>query len=74
MITEREAAESHVSIVSYDYKRLVLGAGPGGRARCTVTWSGGRLKIKSAAAPGAANAHALIHHQLESFLNKYKFS
>ncbi|XP_038209291.1 mediator of RNA polymerase II transcription subunit 14 [Zerene cesonia] len=68
---ERETLWQGVCIRSYTYRSLVLGFGPGQRATAVLQWSAGsqRYTVATPAHQPAANAHHLLHHHLDHYLN-----
>ncbi|KAG6452583.1 hypothetical protein O3G_MSEX007707 [Manduca sexta] len=71
---ERENVWQGVCVRSYTYRALVVGTGPAQRATCVVTWSAQaqRYTVATPAHQPAANAHHLLHHHLDHYLNTHK--
>ncbi|CAK1548460.1 unnamed protein product [Leptosia nina] len=68
---ERETLWQGVGIRSYTYRSLVLGFGPGQRATAVLQWNAPtqRYTVATPAHQHAANAHHLMHHHLENYIN-----
>ncbi|CAH0698959.1 unnamed protein product [Spodoptera exigua] len=71
---ERETLWSGVCIRSYTYRSLVVGFGPLGRATAVLQWHAGsqRYTLATPAHQPAANAHHLLHHHLDHYINCHK--
>ncbi|XP_050349696.1 mediator of RNA polymerase II transcription subunit 14 [Nymphalis io] len=71
---ERESLWQGVCIRSYTYRSLVLGFGPAQRATAVLQWSAAaqRYTVATPAHQPAANAHHLLHHHLDHYLNWHK--
>nr|XP_032529352.1 mediator of RNA polymerase II transcription subunit 14 isoform X1 [Danaus plexippus plexippus] len=73
-LQERESVWQGVCIRSYTYRSLVLGFGPAHRATAVLQWSATnqRYTVATPAHQPAANAHHLLHHHLDHYLNWHK--
>lgn len=71
---ERESIWTGVCIRSYTYRSLVLGFGPAQRATAVIQWnmSTERYSIATPAHQPASNAHHMLHHHLEHYINWHK--
>ncbi|KAF9799341.1 hypothetical protein SFRURICE_000849 [Spodoptera frugiperda] len=71
---ERETLWSGVCIRSYTYRSLVVGFGPLGRATAVLQWHAAtqRYTLATPAHQPAANAHHLLHHHLDHYINCHK--
>ncbi|XP_053601349.1 mediator of RNA polymerase II transcription subunit 14 [Plodia interpunctella] len=71
---ERETLWQGVCIRSYTYRSLVLGFGPSQRATAVLQWNAAtqRYTVATPAHQPAANAHHLLHHQLDHHINWHK--
>ncbi|XP_059049158.1 mediator of RNA polymerase II transcription subunit 14 [Achroia grisella] len=71
---ERETLWQGVCIRSYTYRSLVLGFGPSQRATAVLQWSAAaqRYTLATPAHQPAANAHHLLHHHLDHYINWHK--
>ncbi|CAH2099787.1 unnamed protein product [Euphydryas editha] len=71
---ERETLWQGVCVRSYTYRSLVLGFGPAQRATAVLQWSAAaqRYTVATPAHQPAANAHHLLHHHLDHYLNWHK--
>ncbi|KAI8429987.1 hypothetical protein MSG28_000441 [Choristoneura fumiferana] len=71
---ERETLWQGVCIRSYTYRSLVLGWGAGARATAVLQWSAAtqRYTVATPAHQPAANAHHLLHHHLDHYINCHK--
>lgn len=72
-VQERESLWQGVCVRSYTYRSLVVGFG-GGRATCAVQWSPAlrRYAVATPAHQPANNAHHLLHHHLDQYINCHK--
>ncbi|XP_045529782.1 mediator of RNA polymerase II transcription subunit 14 [Pieris brassicae] len=70
-VQERESLWHGICIRSYTYRSLVLGFGPGQRATAVLQWNAPtqRYTVATPAHQPAANAHHLLHHHLEHYVN-----
>ncbi|XP_041973972.1 mediator of RNA polymerase II transcription subunit 14 isoform X2 [Aricia agestis] len=66
---ERESLWQGVCVRSYTYRSLVVGWGAGARATAALQWGGSRYTVATPAHQPAANAHHLLHHHLDHYLN-----
>ncbi|XP_072935893.1 mediator of RNA polymerase II transcription subunit 14 [Epargyreus clarus] len=73
-VQEREVLWQGVCIRSYTYRSLVLGFGTAQRATAVLQWSADtqRYTLATPAHQPAANAHHLLHHHLDHFINWQK--
>ncbi|XP_068628587.1 mediator of RNA polymerase II transcription subunit 14 [Battus philenor] len=71
---EREMLWQGVCIRSYTYRSLVLGFGVAQRATAVLQWSAAtqRYTVATPAHQPAANAHHLLHHHLDNYINWHK--
>ncbi|XP_045542671.1 mediator of RNA polymerase II transcription subunit 14 [Papilio machaon] len=71
---ERETLWHGICIRSYTYRSLVLGFGVAQRATCVLQWAAGahRYTVATPAHQPAANAHHLLHHHLDNYINWHK--
>ncbi|CAH2068775.1 unnamed protein product, partial [Iphiclides podalirius] len=71
---ERETLWQGVCIRSYTYRSLVLGFGAAQRATAVLQWSASaqRYTVATPAHQPAANAHHLLHHHLDHYINWHK--
>ncbi|XP_063373551.1 mediator of RNA polymerase II transcription subunit 14 isoform X1 [Cydia amplana] len=71
---EREQVWQGVCIRSYTYRSLVVGWGAGARATAVLQWSAAaqRYTVATPAHQPAANAHHLLHHHLDHYINWHK--
>ncbi|XP_050673487.1 mediator of RNA polymerase II transcription subunit 14 [Leptidea sinapis] len=70
-VQERETLWQGVCIRSYTYRSLVVGFGSGQRATAVLQWSAAthRYTLATPAHQPAANAHHLLHHHLDAYIN-----
>lgn len=70
---ERESLWHGLCIRSYTYRSLVLGFGVAQRATCVLQWAAAahRYSVATPAHQPAANAHHLLHHHLDNYINWY---
>ncbi|CAH1643386.1 unnamed protein product [Spodoptera littoralis] len=71
---ERETLWAGVCVRSYTYRSLVVGVGPLGRATAVLQWHAAsqRYSLATPAHQPAANAHHLLHHHLDHYINCHK--
>ncbi|CAH2229902.1 jg24513 [Pararge aegeria aegeria] len=71
---ERETLWQGVCIRSYTYRSLVLGWGAAARATAVLQWNAStqRYTVATPAHQPAANAHHLLHHHLDHYINWHK--
>ncbi|XP_028175096.1 mediator of RNA polymerase II transcription subunit 14 [Ostrinia furnacalis] len=71
---ERDMMWQGVCIRSYTYRSLVIGFGASQRATAVLQWSAAaqRYTVATPAHQPAANAHHLLHHHLDHYINWHK--
>ncbi|CAB3237391.1 unnamed protein product [Arctia plantaginis] len=71
---ERETLWQGVCIRSYTYRSLVVGFGAAQRATAVLQWNAAtqRYTVATPAHQPAANAHHLLHHHLDHYINCHK--
>ncbi|KOB65656.1 putative CRSP complex subunit, partial [Operophtera brumata] len=71
---ERESLWQGICIRSYTYRSLVVGFGGAQRATALLQWSAAshRYTLATPAHQPAANAHHMLHHHLDHYINCHK--
>lgn len=70
---QKQKLGEHVTVKSFNFKKLVLAYGPNRSATAVVTWRANERRFHLAlgcAGPSACNPHSPLREQLEHFLNK----